>query len=77
MSNLNIISSLPLSDEQIHELAIWSETYPKDASEEIKNKFLKSYRKVERENEEMINKYGSIQAWYESGEGRLIEFLIK
>lgn len=37
-----------------------------------KIEWISNYRKVEDENEVMIQKYGSIEAWYESGEGRLL-----
>ena len=63
---------LRLTDHQIDELCISTGTYPKDASEEIKAKWRKAYRIVELQTEEMISKYDSIEAWYESGEGRLL-----
>lgn len=66
------LQHLRLSDQQIDELCISTGTYPKDASEETKAEWRKRYRKVELETEEMISKYDSIEAWYESGEGRLL-----
>jgi len=41
-------------------------------SKNEKIEWIKSYRKVEDENEIMIMKYGSVEKWYESGEGRLL-----
>lgn len=34
--------------------------------------WISNYRKVEKESEEAIERYGSVDAWYESGEGRLL-----
>lgn len=39
---------------------------------ETKVGYICSYRKVEKETFDMVEKYGSITAWYESGEGRLL-----
>ena len=35
--------------------------------------WISNYRKVEKESAEAIEKYGSVEAWYESGEGRLLD----
>lgn len=34
--------------------------------------WISNYRKVEKESAEAIERYGSVEAWYESGEGRLL-----
>jgi hypothetical protein len=61
-----------LTDEQIDELMLFSGTYTEEASDEVKKEWLDQYRKVEEDSIQMINKYSSVQAWYESGEGRLL-----
>ena len=43
-------------------------------TKEEKMRWINAYREVEDENEAMIAKYGSVCAWYESGEGRSIYF---
>ena len=42
-------------------------------SEEKKQQIYDSYRKVEKQTNESIERYGSVEKWYESGEGRLLE----
>lgn len=60
-----------LTDNQI-ELMLFSGTYTDDASDEVKKEWLDAYRKAEEDSIQMINKYGSVEAWYQSGEGRLL-----
>jgi hypothetical protein len=61
-----------LTDNEIDELQIQSGTYSKDADEETKQKWRDAYRKAEAETNSAIAKYGSVEKWYESGEGRLL-----
>jgi hypothetical protein len=61
-----------LTDDEIHELAINTGTYSKDASEEEKQGWMKTYRAVEADTNKMIAKHGSVEKWYESSEGRLL-----
>ena len=61
-----------LTDNEIDELCIQTGTYPKDAVEEIKQDWREIYRNVEADTNKMIAKHGSIEKWYESGEGRLL-----
>ena len=61
-----------LTDQEIDELMLFSGTYKEDDSEEAKRDWINTYRKVEDDSIQMINKYGSVEAWYESGEGRLL-----
>ncbi len=49
------------------------DTYTK----EEKLKWIRSYRKSEEDTNREIEKYGSVQAWYESGEGRLLDLNFK
>lgn len=63
---------MKLTDQEIDELMLFSGTYKEDDSEEIKRDWIDTYRKVEEDSIQMISKYGSIEAWYESGEGRLL-----
>jgi len=44
------------------------DTYPK----EEKIRWINAYRKAEQDTNESIERHGSVQAWYESGEGRLL-----
>ena len=34
--------------------------------------WISNYRKAEQESAEAIERHGSVEAWYESGEGRLL-----
>ena len=61
-----------LTDEEIHKLAIFTGTYSEDADEVTKLKWLKAYRDAETDTNTQIAKYGSVEKWYESGEGRLL-----
>jgi hypothetical protein len=61
-----------LTDEQIDKLMLFSGTYAEEASDEVKKEWLDQYRRVEEDSIQMINKYDSVEAWYESGEGRLL-----
>ena len=61
-----------LTDDEIHELAIYTGTYSEDASEEEKQRWMKAYRDAEDDTNKMIAKHGSVEKWYESGEGRLL-----
>ena len=63
---------MKLTDQEIDELMLFSGTYKEDDSEEVKRDWLDTYRKVEEDSIQMINKYSSVEAWYESGEGRLL-----
>lgn len=45
-----------------------------DASPEKKQKFIDSYRKAEAETNKEIEEAGSVEAWYASGQGRLMNF---
>ena len=61
-----------LTDKEIDELQIHSGTYPEDADEETKQKWREAYRRVENDTNTQISKYGSVEKWYESGDGRLL-----
>ena len=61
-----------LTDDEIHELAIFTGTYSEDADEETKQRWVKAYRDAEADTNKMIAKYDSVEQWYESGEGRLL-----
>ena len=61
-----------LTDDEIHELAIYTGTYSEDASEEEKQYWREVYRNAEVDTNKMIAKHGSVEKWYESGEGRLL-----
>ena len=37
-----------------------------------KIKLINSYRKVEKETNDAIQRHGSVEKWYESGEGRIL-----
>jgi len=71
-TKFNPIDPFHLTDNEINLLALESGTYSKDADEETKQKWRDAYRKVEAETNSMIAKYGSVDKWYESGEGRLL-----
>ena len=71
-TKFNPIDPFHLTDNEIDELQIQSGTYSKDADEETKQKWRDAYRKVEKETNSAIAKYGSVEKWYESGEGRLL-----
>ena len=72
-TNINPTDPFHLTDEEIHELALSTGTYSKDADEVTIQKWRKTYRDVEADNNAQIAKYGSVEKWYESGEGRLLE----
>ena len=61
-----------LTDQEIDELMLFSGTYTEDASDEVKKEWLNTYRRVEEDSIQMISKHGSVEAWYESSEGRLL-----
>lgn len=61
-----------LTDEEVHKLAIFSGTYSEDADKATKLKWLKAYRDAEADTNAQIAEYGSVEKWYESGEGRLL-----
>jgi len=71
-TKFNPIDPFHLTDNEIDLLALESGTCSKDADEETKQKWRDAYRKVEAETNSMIAKYGSVNKWYESGEGRLL-----
>jgi hypothetical protein len=71
-TNINPKDPFHLTDDEIHELAIYTGTYSEDASEEEKQHWIKAYRDAEADTNKMIAKHGSVEKWYESGEGRLL-----
>jgi len=71
-TNFNPKDPFHLTDNEIDLLALESGTYSKDADEETKQKWREAYRKSEAETNNMIAKYGSVDKWYESGEGRVL-----
>lgn len=70
--NINPADPFHLTDEEIHELAIFTGTYSEDADEATIQKWRKAYRDAETDTNTQIAKYGSVEKWYESGEGRLL-----
>lgn len=70
--NFKPVDPFHLTDEEIDILQIHSGTYSKDADEVTKQKWRDAYRKVEADTNQLIAKYGSVEKWYESGEGRLL-----
>lgn len=46
----------------------------KSYTKKEKLKWISNYRNVEKENIEAIERHGSVESWYLSGEGRLLEF---
>jgi hypothetical protein len=71
-TKFNPIDPFHLTDNEIDLLALESGTYSKDANEDTKQKWRDTYRKVEDETNSTIAKYGSVEKWYESGEGRIL-----
>ena len=71
-TKFNPIDPFHLTDNEIDLLALESGTYSKDADEETKQEWRDAYRKVEDETNSAITKYGSVEKWYEGGEGRLL-----
>jgi DNA repair protein RadC len=71
-NKLNHKDPFHLSDKEIDELMLFTGTYNKSADEQTRIYWRNAYRKVESETNAMIDKYGSVEKWYESGEGRLI-----
>jgi hypothetical protein len=69
---LEFKDSFHLSDEEIDELALFTGTYDESADEETRIHWRDAYRRSESESNEMIAKYGSVEKWYASGEGRLL-----
>lgn len=63
---------MKITDQELDELMLFSGTYKQEDSEQVKADWISTYRRVEEESIEMITKYGSVEAWYESGEGRLL-----
>jgi hypothetical protein len=61
-----------LTDNEIDLLCIQTGTYSKHDNDEIKQQWKKKYRKAEEESNKMIDKYGSVEKWYQSGEGRIL-----
>ena len=59
---------LLLTDAEIDELCLSTGTYDETASEETRAEWRAGYRKVEANSQ--IERHGSIEAWYSSGEGR-------
>lgn len=46
----------------------------KTYTKQQKMEWITKYREVEYNHNKQIAKYGSVEAWYLSGEGRLMEF---
>jgi len=61
----------PISGRALDRLLYNTGTITKEMPKEEKQKWRDSYRAVESFTIQMIKKYGSIEAWYESGKGRL------
>jgi len=73
MNNLPI-----LPQEELERIS--ADFYGKDYTEatpEKKKEFDDAYRRVEEDTNKQILDAGSVQAWYESGQGRLLYFNIK
>ena len=70
-TNFKAKDSFHLTDIEIDKLMIFSGTYGKDVDEKTKQEWRIQYRKVETNSNNDISKYGSIEKWYESGNGRL------
>jgi hypothetical protein len=70
--NFNPKDPFHLTDEEIHELALYTGTYSLDADDETIKRWTKTYRDAEADTNLQISKHGSIENWYESGEGRLL-----
>ena len=64
--------SFHLTDEEIDYLCIQTGTYEADTDELTRKKWRVQYRKIEIESNKQIFRYGSIEKWYESGDGRLL-----
>jgi hypothetical protein len=71
-TNFKVKDSFQLTDIEIDELAIFSGTYSKDADDKTRQEWRTQYRKVETNSNNSIAKYGSVEKWYESGDGRLL-----
>ncbi len=71
-TKFNTIDPFHLTDNEIDLLALESGTYSKDADEETKQEWRGAYRKAQAETNSAIAKYGSVENWYESGEGRIL-----
>ena len=65
------------SQKELEELCLFSGTYKEEDSQEVKDKWHETYRKVEAETNQQIEEAGSITKWYESGRGRVLDFEIK
>jgi hypothetical protein len=66
-----------LSQKELEELCLFSGTYREEDPQEVKDKWHEAYRKVEAETNQQIEEAGSVEKWYESGRGRLLDFEIK
>ena len=72
MKTNNRKTVVKLTEKEIDELCLSTNTYSSDADEETRQSWREAYRKVEDETNQMIAKHGSVEKWYESGEGRLL-----
>ena len=63
---------MKLPQKELEELMLSTETYFESDSQDVKDEWHKTYRKVEDESNQQILKAGGITKWYESGEGRML-----
>jgi hypothetical protein len=66
-----------LSQKELEELCLFSRTYKQEDPQEVKDEWHEAYRKVEAESNQQIEEAGSVEKWYESGRGRLLDYKIK
>ena len=66
-----------LGQKELEELYLFSGTYREEDSQEVKDKWHESYRKVEAETNKQIEEAGGVENWYASGRGRLLDFEIE
>jgi hypothetical protein len=66
-----------LSQKELEELCLFSGTYKEEDSQEVKDKWHESYRKIEAETNQQIEEAGGVENWYASGVGRLLDFEIE
>ncbi len=66
-----------LDQKELERICLDSGTYREEDPQEVKDKWHEAYRKVEAETNQQIEEAGSVEKWYESGRGRLLDFEIK
>ena len=66
-----------LPQAELEQLCLSTGTYKQEDPQEVKDKWHEAYRKVEAETNQQIEEAGSVEKWYESGRGRLLDFEIK